>query len=214
MHVTQQRILFLANSTNIANLKLREIGDKVGEPHPQKVKHHLNQLLKKGFLRQDKDQTVISPINSSRDNDELFLSVPILGSANCGQALTFAEEQYEGYLQISKSLIPNYVQNEMFVVKAIGNSMNRANIKNKSIEDGDYVVIDKRPKSSFNGKYVLSIINGMANIKKLISDPDNKQLVLISESSQQYNPIYIHENDFSNYLINGEVIEVIKRPQI
>ena len=213
MHSIQQKIFDLARTTNIASLKLRELGDLVGEPHPQKIKHHISQLLKKGFLRQNSDKTIISPITVTTSTD-LFISIPIVGSANCGEAVILAEEHYEGYLQVSKSLLPYYQPNDFFIIKAVGHSMNRARIGGKLLEDGDYAVIDRRPKASYQNKYVLSIINGMANIKKLIIDSNNEQLALVSESSQDYPPIYIHRDDLTDYLINGEVVDVIKKPEI
>lgn len=214
MHTTQQRILDLTKSKNLATLKLREIGVLVGEPHPQKVKHHLNHLFKMGLLKQNRNKTIISPASVTDESDQ-FISLPILGSANCGQAALMADEYPEGYLQISKKLFPHYQPNEYFILKAMGNSMNRATINGtKNIDDGDYVVIDKKPKVSYQNKYVLSIINGMANIKKLVVDSTNNQIVLISESSQEYPPIYIHKDDLSSYIINGEVVDVIKKPQL
>lgn len=214
MHTTQQRILDIASVKNLASLKLREIGEFVGEPHPQKIKHHLSHLLKKGLLKQNRDKTVISPVSAIDQRDQ-FVSLPILGSANCGQATLLADEYPEGYLQVSKKLIPYFQPNEYFVLKAVGNSMNRATINGtKNINDGDYVVIDKKPKVSYQNKYVLSIINGMANIKKLLYDSTNNQIVLISDSSQDYPPIYIHKDDLSGYMINGEVVDVIKKPQL
>ncbi len=214
MHTTQQRILDIASVKNLASLKLREIGELVGEPHPQKIKHHLSHLLKKGLLKQNRDKTIISPVSVTDQRDQ-FVSLPILGSANCGQATLLADEYPEGYLQVSKKLIPYFQPNEYFVLKAVGNSMNRATINgNKNINDGDYIVIDKKPKASYQNKYVLSIINGMANIKKLIYDSTNHQIALMSDSSQDYPPIYIHKDDLSGYMINGEVVDVIKKPQL
>lgn len=213
MHYIQQGILNLAHTSNLGGFKLREIGEKIGVPHPQKVKHHLNQLLKKGFLKSNKDRTIISPIEVMSNKNNLFISIPIVGSANCGQASLFAEENIEGYLQVSKSLVPNYKPDEMFVLKAIGNSMNKADINGKTIDDGDYVLVSKKPLVSFDNKYVLSIINGAANIKKLVRDDKNQQIVLNSESTQDYPPIFINKNDFKNtgYLVNGEVIQIFKK---
>ncbi len=211
MHPLQQKIIDIARNANLASLKLRELGQLIGEPHPQKVKHHLNQLFKKGYLKKNGTGTEISLINPS-DNDNLFISLPILGAANCGQALTIAEEYFEGYLTVSKSILPQYQPNSYFVVKCKGNSMNKAQIKGKSIEEGDYAVINRSQISNYENKYVLSIINGMANIKKLISNLDDELLVLISESTVDYPPIYIHKQDFedSSYFINGEVVDIIK----
>jgi len=61
-------------------------------------------------------------------------------------------------------------------------------------------------------KYVLSIIKGMANIKKFIFDEVRNRILLLSESTQDYAPIIIHNNDFDNYMVNGQVVQVIKKP--
>ncbi len=213
MNPIQQKILDLSKTKNIAALKLREIGKLVGEPHPQKIKHHLNQLIKHGLLKQNADKTLVSPVNTSV-SDDLFFFLPILGSANCGQATILADEYPEGYLQVSKSILPYYEQNRFFILKAVGNSMNKAVIKGKSINDKDYVVIDRSQQIDYQNKYILSIINGMANIKKFILDDSNNQIMLVSESTEDYSPIYIHRDDFQNYLVNGVVVDVIKRPVV
>lgn len=215
MHPLQRKILNLSKTVNLAPITLRHIGEKVGEPspqNPQKIKHHINQLLKKGFLKENADKTKISPIKQG--DSGLFHSIPILGSVNCGQALTFAEENFEGYLKVSKSTIPNFKKGKIFAIKAIGNSMNKADISGNSLQNGDYAIVDKTQlnKNSYINKYVLSIIDGMANIKKLTLDKANKGYALLSQSSQNHPPIYIHENDFSTYKISGHVVKVIKKP--
>ena len=87
--------------------------------------------------------------------------------------------------------------------------MNQAQIGTEklSIEDGDYVVVDSSNTSPRNHDYVLSVIDGMANIKKFVQRGD--QIALISESAHSYQPILIHPDD--NYLVNGVVIQVIKK---
>lgn len=213
MHILQKRILDLAGRKNLAALTLREIGDEIGTSHPQKVKHHLNQLFNKGFLKENKDKKIVTRADQNLEGG-LFYSIPIVGSANCGQALSFAEEGYEGFLQVSQSMIPRYDESKFFAVKAVGDSMNRADIWGKGFEEGDYAIVDTTSHSPdfYVGKYVLSIINGMANIKKLKKDQENKRIILLSESTQDYPPIIIHEDDFQSYLINGHIVEVVKKP--
>ena len=87
--------------------------------------------------------------------------------------------------------------------------MNNANINRKNIEDGDFVIVDAEQKSPEPGQYIVSIIDEMANIKKFVPDPQNKRIVLKSESTKEYLPIFIHEND--NYHVSGKVIDVIKK---
>lgn len=213
MHSIQQRILSLIDKTNLGSLTLREIGEKIGEPHPQKIKHHLDQLFKKGLLKRDGSKILKVEAES---NDQFFF-IPVLGAANCGQAVTFAEESIEGYLTVSHRLLRSrFEPNETFAVKAVGNSMNRATVNGDTINDGDYVVVDKttRSISDYDNKYVLSVISGMANIKKLVIDRANGRIQLLSESSEPFPPIYIHEEDFGEYMVNGLVTDVIKSPNL
>lgn len=95
----------------------------------------------------------------------------------------------------------------LFAVKASGDSMNKANIDGEVIENGDYVVISKGSISIKNGDYVLSIIDDKANIKRFFRDK-NGNIVLISESTREYPPIYITPED-SSYIVNGKVVKVI-----
>ena len=88
--------------------------------------------------------------------------------------------------------------------------MNKASVDGKTIDDGDYVLVDTEDKNAKSGDYVLSIINGMANIKKYAEDTQNRQIILSSESKNYFPPIYIHEDD--DYLINGKVVDVLKKP--
>ena len=56
----------------------------------------------------------------------------------------------------------------------------------------------------------MSVINGLANIKKYIADTERRRITLISESKSFFPPIYLHEDDLSDYLVNGKVVTVIK----
>ena len=53
MHKLQEKLLKLLEEKNVNGMTLREIGDLIGEKFPQKVKHHLIQLEKKGFISMD-----------------------------------------------------------------------------------------------------------------------------------------------------------------
>jgi repressor LexA len=83
---------------------------------------------------------------------------------------------------VSSLLLKN--KKSVFAIKAVGASMNRANIDGRNIEDGDYVIIDATDKSIRSNDYVLSVIDEMANIKKIIIDQQNRQVCLVSESSK------------------------------
>ncbi|HNY36181.1 MAG TPA: S24 family peptidase [Candidatus Pacearchaeota archaeon] len=214
MHIIQEKLIKLADSYNLSDLTLRKIGELVHEPNsPQKIKHHINQLIGKGLLVVTPDGKKTKKMKGGLGKSGL-LSLPILGSANCGQALIFADEKIEGYLKLSRNLLEKNLINkikELFVLKAVGNSMNRAVINNKNIEDGDFVIISKGSTAK-NGDCVVSIIDGVVNIKKFYIDKPNNQIILLSESSQDFPPIYISKKDQDSYLICGKVVRVMKKP--
>ncbi|MDD4902137.1 MAG: S24 family peptidase [Patescibacteria group bacterium] len=216
LHLIQQKLLVLAREQNLAGLTLRKIGELIGEPNsPQKIKHHLEKLIEKGLLLVGADGKTLKPASGGIDEKSKLISLPIIGSANCGEAAVCAEQKVEGYLKISLKILGDDLKTklaDLFVLRAVGNSMNHANVKGKNIEEGDFVIVEKKQDIPDNGDYVVSTIDGLANIKKFIFDKQNKQIALVSESSLDLPPIYIHEDDYSAYLVCGKVVDVIKKP--
>lgn len=210
MHPIQEKLLKLIDQKALSSMTLRDIGELIKEPLPQKIKHHLEQLEKKGFIKHDRKNKVISRIRTNSKINSPFISIPVIGAANCGPATIFANENIEGYLKISKNIL-NKCKN-IFAIKAQGLSMNKSNINGMSIEDGDYLIIDSDYRNPRNGDVVLSVIDDMANIKKYIFDEENNQIVLVSQSTKDIPPIYVHEDD--SFMINGKVIQVIKKPKL
>ncbi|MBI3765967.1 MAG: hypothetical protein HY277_05635 [Ignavibacteriales bacterium] len=215
MHILQEKLLKLAQEKNIGQYTLRQIGKFVGEESPQLIKHHLNQLERKGLIRIDRKMGLIERTGQKSLSGLLkkarLLAIPVLGSANAGPAQLFAEENIEGFLRVSSTFVNVPATHKLFALKVNGPSMNRTNVAGKSIEDGDYVIIDSVPREPKEGDVVISVIDGMANIKKFHWDRSNNQIVLMSESTQSFPPIHIHEND--DFMINGKVIQVMKKPK-
>jgi repressor LexA len=211
MHPIQEKLLTRISQIDVTGMTLRQIGEEIGEKFPQKIKHHLQQLEKRGLIRIDKKTKSILRVSpSSVANSQGLISVPIVGSANCGPATIFATDNIEGYLKISKNILSKC--KNVFALRAQGLSMNKATVDGKTIEDGDYLIIDPDKCSPKNNDIVLSVIDEMANIKKFIWDEINNQVVLTSDSTQQIPPIFIHADD--SFLINGTVIQVIKQPKL
>ena len=146
-------------------------------------------------------------MSSKAKTGDIFISIPIVGSANCGPATIYADQNIEGYLKISKRLAPN--KKSVFALRAEGNSLNKANIDGKNVESGDFVIVDSENTSPHDGDYVVSVIDGMANIKKYRLDESHSRIALLSESTQEYSPIFIHKND--NFRISGKVVDVVKK---
>ena len=60
------------------------------------------------------------------------------------------------------------------------------------------------------GDYILSIIEGCANLKRFRRDGKTGQIMLVSESTNpKHNPIYISSED--DYAVNGKIINVIRK---
>jgi len=220
MHQIQEKLLALSNSRNLAELSLRGMAEEIGLPEesPQKIKHHLMQLQKRGFLTIDRAKRVMARTESQPtlakgllDSSRLF-SIPVVGTANCGPATIFAEQNFQGFLRISSKLLGRSKPTGLYAIKADGSSMNRAEIKGKRIEDGDYIIIDKEDHDLNTGDVILAIVDSKATVKKFIDDRANGQIVLMAESSFDYAPIYLHQDD--DFTISGKAVGVIKKPRI
>lgn len=207
MHLLQEKLLKLITERNIGQLSLREIAGLVNEELPQKIKHHLTQLEAKGFISIDQRKGEITRLSHSPRSQDLLLSIPILGSASCGQASIYADENIEGYLKVSRNLLTKH--KSLFAIRAQGLSLNQSNINGNSVEPGDFIIIDSSQTSARDNDYVLCIIDGLATVKKFRKDNKHARIVLISESTQTFNPIFIHRDD--DFRINGKAIDVIKK---
>jgi len=216
LHPIQEKLLRLADNRNLSYLSLREIGSLVGDRSPQKIKHHLQQLERRGLLRIDRVKGVIEKpkkgwIDGFLRKGRRLLTIPIVGVANCGPANILAEENRIGYLRVSSSLLHRQTTEGLFALRADGFSMNRARINGKSIEDGDYLIIDGNQRSPSEGQVILSIIDGAANVKRFHEDKKNHQIVLLSDSALDFAPIHIHPED--DFFVNGRVIDIVKAPR-
>jgi len=218
IHQIQEKLLILSKKENLTKLSLREMAKRIGMPgeSPQKIKHHLLQLQKKGFLTIDRVRGMMGRTSSTpgwakgllNKTSHLF-SIPIIGTANCGPATIFAETNFQGFLRVSSKLVGRSRPTGLYAIKTDGSSMNRAEIEGKYIEDGDYVIIDGNYKDAKNRDVVLVIIDNMATIKRFINDRQHNQVVLNADSSFDYSPVYLHADD--DFTISGKVVQIIKK---
>jgi len=192
-------------------MSYREIGRELGIENPQTVIYHIGQLKKKGLIyfdNKEKRQRVAKP--EAFVSDKIF-NIPIVGTASCGPALELTQDNIQGYLKISQKSVKRSKPDGLIAVKAVGHSLNKANVNGDSIENGDYVIVNcqKQPE---NGDYVLSTIDGATNVKKYYKDNKKKEIRLVSESTLDIPPIVLHQEDVDalNYLINGVILRVVK----
>lgn len=210
IHPLQEELLEISKVHNLKEYSFRRIGRELlkHEEHPQKIKHHIEQLKSKGLLKEEGGR--LKPAREGMDRAMNLLLIPIFGSVSCGVATAFAEDTIEGYLRVSPSTVSK--RKGLFALKASGPSMNRANIGGLAVEEGDYVIVDKLDRQPENGEYIISIIDGCANLKKFVRDESTGRVFLISESDLALPPIVIDAKDEYDYLVAGKVVDIIKTP--
>jgi repressor LexA len=174
--------------------------------YPSSAHYHVKKLQEEGYLERESnkprsigiyaDRAVKTPFMKKTGMDSV--RVPVLGAANAGPTTLFAEENIAGYLKISRSKLNR--KDGVFALRVEGDSMDRAKIYGKNLEEGDFVLIDSEYRTPKNGDYVLSIIDGAANLKKFERDTKNGDVKLVSESTNsKHKPIYISGKWKSNF---------------
>lgn len=218
MHPIQEKLLQLSKTDNLAKLSLREMASRIQMPNesPQKIKHHLLQLQRKGFLKIDRargtmERSAHTPdlVSGLLQKASSLFSIPIIGTANAGPARLFAEENFQGFLRTSSKLVNRSKPNGLYAIKVDGTSMNRAVLNGKRIENGDYVIVDNNATDPRTNDIVLAVIDDKATIKRFVDDRKNGQIALMADSTFDYEPIYLHSDDI--FTISGKVIAVIKK---
>ena len=132
------------------------------------------------------------------------LNIPILWYANAWTPLVDAVESEYWVLPISKNII-SWDENNYFVLKIEGTSMNNYVINNKTIDNWSYVLINKNESLLNEKDAFLFIINNSATIKKQKKDGNN--IYLLPKSLDDYHkPIILSEED--NIIINWKVVDV------
>lgn len=212
MNVVQKQLLELADTLDLGNYSYYGLAKRLQVNHPYKVQFAIEQLIKTGHLiKNSKTGSIFKPQDDI--TEQRLIHIPYYGQVNCGEALTLANDQVESYLKITPNVIHTSDLEGVFALKASGSSMNRARIGGKSVNEGDYVIA--RRKNAYqpkNGDYVVSIIWGAANLKRFYRDDDYRQILLVSESTQDLPPIVISEQDAVEpgvYSIAAEAIDVV-----
>lgn len=195
-------------------MKLSELAQKLNVDHLQKVKHHRDQLFKKGLIKRAENPKTVT--SESIGATSMLLKIPVLGAANAGPASIYADGTVTGYLRVSDALLPKLIARDtLYALRVVGRSMNLAKIGLNKLpaEDGDYIIADGSSYDPKSNDYVVSLIDGKANLKKLIIDNANEQIALISESTDDFPPIIIHNDDSVEYLAQSKIVHVVKPPR-
>ncbi|MFA6159643.1 MAG: S24 family peptidase [Parcubacteria group bacterium] len=150
-------------------------------------------LEKKDLIKRDKDRKVYLVENESFANLKNIFSIPVYGLASCGEALAYAQDNVDGFLQISKALFRGADSAQLFAVKTLGDSMDK-----DGINDGDYAIFEKYEYSNgedLEGKIVVAVINGMATIKRYKKVSSDIIGLFPKSTNTIHQPIFIHSSD-------------------
>lgn len=160
------------------------------------VAQYLNVLQDRGYIQKFNKARGIRVISGGIRN---FVSLPLLGRANCGEALSYADDVAEDYIDISNEYIEGNEENYFFL-NAVGDSMNKSGIK-----DGDLVLVKKIEGNPNENQSVVAVINGLGTIKKF-RHIDSTPVLLPNSTNPEHKPIILHPDD--QVSICGKVVRV------
>lgn len=193
---------------------LEEICKKFDLASVSTASYYISKLEDEGYIKKDPHHPrgiVVQPsafVKKVVPKHIESFSIPLLGAANAGPATIFAEQNVEGHVRVPRNLMNR--RDGIFALRVDGDSMNQSNINGKALEQGDFAIIDSEYRNPKNGDYVLSVIDGVANLKKIERDRKTGSIKLISESTNPiHKPIYISSED--DFAVNGKIIGVIKK---
>lgn len=221
MNSKSNKLFEIAGLHNLNDLSLREIGRMMGEggkvEAPQTVKFHWRKLYETGKIaylpntRQTRKSIKNYIEKQPLGDGKSLIAIPVRGVANCGPASSYADDISMGYIHISSTYLKTNRYNDLYAIIASGDSMNQTKIDGKPINDGDYVIVDRSVSQPNDGDRIIAIVNGLANIKRFLRE--RGRIVLVSESSEHFDPIFIHPEDQDEALIAGKVVQVVQKPK-
>ncbi len=181
----------------------REIGAKFNISSTFGVKRHIDALVKKGYLISGNNTSrTLSLVNSPQKSENVanytdnVVEIPLIGRVAAGYPV-LAEENVEGTLTVSKSLIGN--SGEHFGLKVRGDSMIEAGIL-----ENDVVIVSIQ-KIARNGDIVVAMLDGETTLKRF--EKNSAEIRLIPEN-RNYPVIRVNKsNEFS---IIGKVVGLFR----
>jgi repressor LexA len=174
---------------------VRELRDLLGYQSPRSAAQILEQLADLGYVRRRPDGRLQLLRDLPEDpSNARTVEVALVGTAPCGAPL-LAEQNVEARIPVSVRLARP--PHKYFLLRAVGESMNRA-----GIDDGDLVLV-RQQTSAENGDRVVALIDDEATIKEF--QHKGETVLLVPRSSKPFKPIVL-TNDFR---VQGVVVATI-----
>lgn len=192
----------------------REIGEGAGLKSPSSVKHQLQVLDEKGFIRMNANKgraievvsfddtsssskaTQVIPFPSQSDSSGSIMAsrdVPLVGRIAAGVPIT-AEQHVDDVMRLPERLTGT---GNLFMLEVHGDSMIDA-----AICDGDFVVV-REQNTAENGDIVAALLDDEATVKTFRKDHGHVWLI---PHNPAYSPI-----DGTHAEIMGKVVTVLRK---
>jgi repressor LexA len=164
---------------------VRELMVVMGYRSPRSVSVLLQNLEEKEYLQRDfRGNLQLVEDAKVFKNSIDTIDIPIVGSAQCG-ALSFAEQNIEGFVRVSTKLAPRDKQH--FLLRAEGDSMNKAGIMH-----GDLVLV-RVQNFAENGNRVVALVDDEATIKEF-HRRDDVVILQPRSSNPEHQPIIVSDS--------------------
>jgi repressor LexA len=166
---------------------VREIGAALSLSSSSTVQAHLDNLIRKGYLRRSGSKArALEPVPGAiprrfAPNGHHVVELPLVGRVAAGAPI-LADQNVEDRFFMSADLVGG---EGSFLLEVHGDSMSGDNIT-----DGDMVAV-KPQKDAPNGTLVVARVGDEATVKRLYREADGR--VRLQPSNPSYEPIYPDE---------------------
>jgi repressor LexA len=173
----------------------REIGQRFGIRSTNGVRTHLNAIIKKGYLKQER--FISRGLELTRSLTTGIGRLPLVGSVPAGLPID-AIENREGEIAVDLSFLP---KGDSFTLKVVGNSM-----KDAGILDGDIVIVKKQQVAQ-RGDIVVAVVAGEATVKRYY--PEGKTIRL-QPANDVFDSIVVTKGS-GEFRLAGKVVGLLRR---
>lgn len=174
---------------------LRELMVSLQYRSPRSSSLMFSRLESKGILKKKKNGSFQFIDLGDNSIHAQTVNIPLVGTVSCGMPI-FAEENIEAMIPVSNKLAKPDAK--YFLLRASGDSMNKAGIKN-----GDIVLV-KQQQIAKNGDWVVALVDEGVTIKEL-SISENAVILKPCSTNKEHKPIIL-DRDFK---IQGVVITTL-----
>ncbi len=133
IHPLQEKLLEALRNIGEEGYTYIGLRDAIGASSTSQVTHHLDQLLQRGLIKRDPDNSANFVI--IEDAEQEFSFLPLLALASCGSG-NDNDQQVIERIPVRSHLIPTKIENS-FLVRAEGDSME------PRIHNQDIILVEK-----------------------------------------------------------------------